>query len=595
MKSITPRTLAIISGLLYAASLPPFDISILAWFAWVPLLMALHRNGWQNGFRLGFTSGLALTTVSLSWIANNSGTIFIVALSSMVVSVLYLSLFFGLFALIISRGGEKFGTKIAYAIPFIYVSIEYFYGYHGNELGFPWLTMALSQNLFPQIQQLASMGGISMVTFWIMSINSAIFLLETGNFNPQYHKRNYAILALLILFTFFWGHRRITYIDNLGLEKFPFGIIQTNLSPKDKWERGSKSKQVRYLLQESQKLVNDGAKIIVWPESAVPAHLAYYAQFDTWLQHFCDTNDASIITGALHHERTETELYSYNSAFFYSPYSELEIYSKQRLVPFGERIPLVSFFPALKILNFGQANFEPGDTSLVVEIGTMDNRLVVGTTICYESAEPYYFGQFVDNGAEVMTIVTNDGWLGTSLGPYQHFALAKLRAIEQGKSIIRSAQTGISALIRPNGIVDKYVPLNQQGSIMVQAPIGFEKTIYANYDDWFALFVLVVSSIIILSIFFSIPKKKNVQLLALSMIILFFQETTFAEESCESQMDSIRPQKEIVFDMPEAKIISELYRITSIKNASPQSRTILTLSLITFGSVVILFWARSRN
>jgi Apolipoprotein N-acyltransferase len=110
-KRFTPETLAIISGLLLTLSFPPFDMFFIAWVAWIPLWVALQQGGWQRGFKLGYITGFVFTLTSLNWIANNSGTNIWVASASMVGSVAYLSLWFGLFGLIIARTGNKLGDK----------------------------------------------------------------------------------------------------------------------------------------------------------------------------------------------------------------------------------------------------------------------------------------------------------------------------------------------------------------------------------------------------------------------------------------------------------------------------------------------------
>jgi apolipoprotein N-acyltransferase len=181
----------------------------------------------------------------------------------------------------------------------------------------------------------------------------------------------------------------------------------------------------------------------------------------------------------------------------------VEIYSKQGLVPFAERIPLVESFPILKNLNFGQANFEAGKDAVVYPMGSREEITDLGTLICYESANPYIFRKFMLNDADLMSIITNDAWLGNSPGPYQHLAAGRLRAIEHRVSIARAAQTGISAMILPSGRIAASIPLGEKGEIVYDAPIGLDRTFYSRHGNVFALTVLLLSAFGLLFVMFS--------------------------------------------------------------------------------------------
>lgn len=284
------------------------------------------------------------------------------------------------------------------------------------------------------------------------------------------------------------------------------GIIQSNLDPHQKWVRAKKAQHVENILAQSREVIADSAVIILWPESAVPAHLHYYPQFDRKIRSLVEVNGVSVLTGALHHEEEGGEYHFFNSAFFYHPGMPAAIYSKQGLVPFAERLPLVDTFPVLKNLNFGQANFEPGVESLVHPMGSREDVTDMGTLICYESANPYIFRSFMLNDADLMSIITNDAWLGNSPGPYQHLAAGRLRAIEHRVSIGRAAQTGISAMILPSGRIAASIPLGEKGELVYDAPLGLERTFYTRHGDIFALSILLLSSLGLLFVMFS---RKN--------------------------------------------------------------------------------------
>ncbi len=508
-KRFTPETLAILSGLLLTLSFPPFDMFFVAWGAWLPLWAALQQNGWQKGFKLGFITGFIFTLTSLNWIANNSGTSFLIASASMMGSVAYLAVWFGLFGLIIARTGKNLGTRGLLLAPLFWVSIEFLYSYHGYTLAFPWLSLAMTQNFALPIQQFAEYGGIYAVSFWVVLINTVLFQLEFGKITVRTQQLVWGILGFIIVGSFIFGAVRMKVVGEMKSNTMTVGIVQTNLDPHQKWVRSKKTKHVEAILQQSRRVVADSAKLLIWPESAIPAHLHYYPQFDRKIRRFVEDNGVSVLAGALHHEEEGGEYLFFNSAFFYSPGMPVAIYSKQSLVPFAERIPLVETFPVLKNLNFGQANFEPGKEAVVYPMGSRDEVTDLGTLICYESVDPWVFREFITNGAGLMSIITNDAWLGNSPGPYQHLAAGRLRAIEHRVSVARAAQTGISAMILPSGRLAKTIPLGEKGEIVYDAPLNLSPTFYTRHGNVFALAILLLSAISMMVVMFTKRIQKS--------------------------------------------------------------------------------------
>ena len=508
-KRFTPETLAILSGLLLTLSFPPFDMFFVAWGAWLPLWAALQQEGWKKGFKLGFITGFIFTLTSLNWIANNSGTSFIVASASMIASVLYLSCWFGLFGMIIARTGRNLGTRGLWLAPLFWVSIEFLYSYHGYTLAFPWLSLAMTQNFALPLQQFAEYGGIYAVSFWVVLLNTILFQLEFGKLTVRTQQLVWGMLGFIIVGSIIFGAVRMKVVGQQNAESITVGVVQTNLDPRQKWIRSQKTKHVENILAQSERVVQDGAKIVVWPESAIPAHLHYYPQFDRKIRKFVEDNAVSVLTGALHHEESKGDYLFFNSAFYYSPGMPVGIYSKQSLVPFAERIPLVETFPVLKSLNFGQANFEPGKEALVYPMGSRSQVTDMGALICYESADPFVFREFMQNDADLMSIITNDAWLGNSPGPYQHLAAGRLRAIEHRVSVVRAAQTGISAIILPSGRVAASVPLGEKGELVYAVPLGLNRTFYTRHGNVFALSILLLSAVGLMLVMFGKSSKHS--------------------------------------------------------------------------------------
>ncbi len=177
-------------------------------------------------------------------------------------------------------------------------------------------------------------------------------------------------------------------------------------------------------------------------------------------------------------------------------------YHKQKLVPLGEHIPFIQLFPFLGKwfqwgVGIGSWNYGEGYEALKLPLQTPPpfqggGRGVVDTLritpmICYESVYPSFVRHFVDNGANMLSVITNDGWYGTSSGPYQHEQFAVLRAIENRRWVVRCANTGISTFIDDRGRFVQSLPLFISGSITQRVPLIERKTLYVRWGDYIAI------------------------------------------------------------------------------------------------------------
>jgi len=160
------------------------------------------------------------------------------------------------------------------------------------------------------------------------------------------------------------------------------------------------------------------------------------------------------------------------------------------LVPFGEYIPYPGLFFFIDKISTEAGNFKPG-THLVVS--ALDEKRKIGSFVCYEAIFPELIRRYVDGGAGVLFNLTNDGWFGDSAAPYQHLNMARLRAIENRRYLLRAANSGISAVVNPDGVVLERTKLNQR--VVLEGDFTFEstKTVYTRYGDWFPWLCMLVS------------------------------------------------------------------------------------------------------
>jgi apolipoprotein N-acyltransferase len=185
----------------------------------------------------------------------------------------------------------------------------------------------------------------------------------------------------------------------------------------------------------------------------------------------------------------------YNAAFLIAPDGSTgAVYRKMQLVPFGEFIPLQHWISFLSPLVGGLATFAAGESVTMLPVG--GHR--VSTAICYEVIFPRLAREAVDRGSELLTTITNDAWYGTTSAPYQHFALASMRAIEQGRYLVRAANTGISGAVDPYGRVVEKSAIFEQTGVVVDVRFLQGRTIYGRIGDVAAYASLAVTVLALL-------------------------------------------------------------------------------------------------
>ena len=292
------------------------------------------------------------------------------------------------------------------------------------------------------------------------------------------------------------------------------GIIQGNVDPEEKWANSLEDNLSHYRELSSKATDID---VIIWPEAAIPAFFNQSLFVRSYLRNLAEELNTSILTGSLARDYLENgEFQSFNSAFLIRlGEDEFERYDKIHLVPGGERMPFQSLIPAIGNLNFGQAEFTPGTDYHIFRIDSSG----FGVMICFESIFPDIARNFTRNGADFLVNITNDGWYGKSAEPYQQALLTRYRAIENRRSLIRSANTGISYFIDGYGRFIKKSRLEEDAVLISDIPIYKEETFYCKYGDVFAKTVLLVS---LFAIILSALKRSSVAQRTVIVITFIF-------------------------------------------------------------------------
>lgn len=525
------RLLALLSGLLFGLAFPPFPIPYLIFVALIPFFYLISkRESLAEINSITYLTTFVFTLITLYWVGSwtKEADPFLMISGILLMFVnpaVYLipsTLFY------FSR--KLFSKRTAvYLFPLFWVSFEYAYSL--TDLRFPWLTLANSLPKFNLFIQAADVIGAYGISLLVLYINLFLYLtIQDFYENKKLHKKYTMAVLLLFIIPLLYGVIRIK-LFKMPEENIKVGLVQPNLNPWDKWEAGNLDEQLDLYLELSRTAVKKNAKIIIWPESALPVYLLvgnYFTQVNR-IQQFADSNDVFIMTGMpdanFFFDKDEAPpdakvsknigMYyvSYNSILLFSPQSfQVQKYGKMKLVPFGEKVPFVESLPFLGDLikwQVGISSWNVGREQVVFDF-VEGVQLKVGGVICIESIYPDFVAGFVQKGANIIAVVTNDSWYGYSSGPFQHKEIAALRAIENRRFVVRAANGGISAIIDPLGRTVQQTKLFERDVLIGDAGINNSLTIYSRFPLVIPLTCSLVSIVVIL--FFIYKKtidKKN--------------------------------------------------------------------------------------
>lgn len=492
------------SGILLTLSFPPIPLGFIAWFALIPLFISLNNCSLKDAFRRGLVFGLVFNAASMHFVSLNSGTTFLTAFSSYLATVLILMFFGPLFTLpatLILRKGGKFGLLL---LPVIWTAVEYLRSQ--GEIASPWNIVPLSQANYLPVIQMVSIFGIWGISFWAAGIN---VLAIKAYAQP---KKWLAVVIVWIVIPFAGGWIVLSQAQQPE-KTIGILIVQGNIDPAEKWSAGLDENLDSY---QELTLSETGADLAVWPEAAVPTNLNLSLFAKNYLRELAREADVPILTGALAREYSDDKILKrYNCAYLIDPASRaIERYDKVHLVPGGERIPFQKLIPVLGKMNFGQAEFTPGDEFKVLEVDSAG----FGTMICFESIFPYMGRRYARQGVDFLVNITNDGWYGKSSEPYQHALLTRFRAVENRRSLVRAANTGISYLTDGYGRYIAKSELETREVVRGSIPIHSGETFYSRHGDVFAKIMLAVTVCLIL---FSLFGKSKFTILPVVFVMFF--------------------------------------------------------------------------
>lgn len=498
----------VVAGAIGGLSVPPLFILPALFFAlpiWIWCLDGAERGqGWRRffgpAFLIGFWFGLGYFTVAIHWV----GAAFFVdggwVLAMMPFAVLSIAAILALFWAIASAAAHLFwhhgATRILHFAVFL-TAAEFARGHFFTGFPFDLLGYALAAN--EQMIQLASVVGVyglTLIAVVVAATPALIWPADKRNLSTRLAPFFGAIMLLVGQLVF--GQYRLEVTTTAALEGVRMRLVQPNIQQSVKWQANSGNFILDQLISLSEAQL--GAKPdsvlksgltsvshVVWPESAFPFFLSENPEALARIARMLPSN-TTLLTGAPWRDPEDvTQRTAYNAVLAINSDGEIiSSYAKTHLVPFGEYLPYAALWDKLGIKQFvpGGDGWTPGNARRLMAPDNMPGFLPL---VCYEVVFSGDLGEAVDEAAFILN-VTNDGWFDGSIGPAQHFHHARLRAVEEGKALVRVANTGLTAAIDPLGRTNAALLVNEVGLVDVVPQQPLAQTWFAKWRHWPLLF-----------------------------------------------------------------------------------------------------------
>ncbi len=458
----------------------------MAFVALVPLLLALESMDAKQAFRAGLTMGLVHFTTLIYWLVPTLTTYgnlaWGLAAATLVLLSLYLALYPALFALALKKlDPPAWAHPLAAAA--LWTGLEYLRTHLLT--GFGWGALGYSQETNLTWLQSADLFGVSGLTFVIVLCNAALarlLLWRPGHAMPPLGMALAYTLALCAGIQIYGSQRMTTLSRTLEIAPTTrVAVVQGNLEQNQKWNKAFKTLTLDKYRRLSLSVAGQIPDLTIWPETALPFYYGRDALLSLEVERTARQIQSHLLTGSPAVAVEPNLVRYYNRAHMISPTGMVTgRYDKTHLVPFGEYVPLQEFLPFIRKITQEAGNYTPGEKRFS-PLAFGQGR--TGVLICFEILFPGISRAFVNQGAQILTTMTNDAWFGTTAAPVQHFGVAVFRAVENRRSLARAANTGISGFIDPLGRPRNTTALFADAAVTADLPILSETSFYTAQGD----------------------------------------------------------------------------------------------------------------
>jgi apolipoprotein N-acyltransferase len=500
--------LALTSGGLLNFAFPGTgDQAWLAFVALVPLLVAIAGEPWRRAGLLGFVAGVAFWSPTIGSTAQ--GVKRYAALSwpqtalIFVFLVVALSAFVAVFCALVARSPIRGAAAHVVVVASVWVALEF--ARTQFVARFPWNLLGYSQYRNLGMIQVAAITGIYGVSFVVATTNVAVARLAVAGRRWMDAVSGLAVAALALAITLAAG--RLLPVRE-GASAIPIALLQGNVDQAVKWAPAYQDATMAGYRELTLAAAAHGARIIVWPETSVPLLRRNDPQWAR-VEEIARASGRYLLVGAPDWEHGRP----HNSAFLFAPSGEaVGRYDKRHLVPLGEYVPYERYLGFLNWIGGGGIGaFIPGSSPgiLTTEYGR------VGIVICFEAIFPAEVRELFVDGADVLVNITNDAWFGRSPVAVQHLAMAALRAVENRAYLVRAANSGISAIIAPDGRIVSASGLFTRQVVLGRVAPRVGASLYTRYGDVFA-WLAVGAAITVIPMPFAVRRSADARVTARS-------------------------------------------------------------------------------
>ncbi len=466
-------------------SFPRLALWPLAWVALVPFMRALNGKTPAQGLRIGFCCGFLTFFGTLYWLLWVTEWFSVIAAVGVFTLYCYLALYYAVFGWVCCRTEKDEPLLRLFLLPAVWVVLEWLRGWLFT--GFDWICLGHSQWRNLLSIQIADVTGVAGISFLVVMVN--VFLHER-----RYAKRYagyglyVALLAFLLIAHLVYGFIRLR--EPLPAKTWRVGIAQGNVEQDMKWKEFAWPMIMTNYRRLTEELVLKEPDIVIWPETSFPGILGEDDELFAKVERLAFQVGTPLLVGAIESRKEDY----FNTVFVVKPDQTVsEQYDKIHLVPFGEFLPGRKLIgPLADIVPI--ADFTPGRERTVFQY---DPDVPFSVLICFEDTVSRVARPFVRKGARVLVNMTNDAWFKDTKAAALHLITSLFRTVENRRSLVRAANTGVSSVIDPYGRIisriadDTGRTVNVRGAIVADVPVSDRRTFYTSFGNVFVFLCLL--------------------------------------------------------------------------------------------------------